>query len=249
MSIDVTVLLDAIRADLHEYNPLIFRNNDLLTWLNDGIQGVASETHGVAQDWLSRRMLSTDSTEIIQSESYSPASLQITAGVSLYTLPPNVIQIRTLEPATQTYRDAGVYFLPRPHNHPEFLRQARLSYSQSPQRFYYSAVGLRSLRIAPTPPEGATAMDVEMWYVALPSRLQIGDSFTEMPIQAIKAVKAYAVWCALKSINSPDSDAKYAVYEMAIKEANVMLTPRNTNDPQFVEGAYAGEDYTGTTSY
>lgn len=249
MAETVTSIIDAVRGDLHEFTPLLFRDTDLLIWLNDGIQAVASATHAVNKDWLSRRMISTDAAETIHGESYDPSSLRLVADVGLYTLPPNVIQIRSLEPATQAQRDLGTQFLPRSSTHFEFLRQARMSYSQQPTRFYYTAVGVRQIRIVPVLVTGSTSMDVELWYVALPSRLVMGAAFTGTPLQTVNVVKAYMVWRAMRSIDSQNANAKLSEYQLALHEMNSLMLTRNTNDPQFVEGAYDEEDYPGAVTY
>lgn len=248
MAIPISQLITEIRGDLHEYTQNVWLNSNLVVWLNDGIQAVVSEAYGMMEDWLTRRMRSTDSAETIQAESYSPSSLTITGGTDLYTLPPNMLQLRSLEPLSDSDRQSGLTFLPRSMTHPEFLRIARLSSQQEQLVYYYAIVGQRTLRIVPMPATGVS-ITTELWYVAMPDRLTQSGSISSVPIQAIKAIKAYAVWLAVQSINSPDVNMKYQVYQTMIREFNAMLTPRQTNDPVFTEGAFDEEDFSGTTSY
>lgn len=248
MATPISQLITEIRGDINEYTPMVFRDTDLLVWINDGIQAVASEVHGMMEDWLTRRLKSTDASETIQGTSYAPSSLKIVGGTDTYSLPPNLVQIRTLEPLTASDRQSGLTFIPRTHAHPEFLRLTRLTAQSSQLVYYYALYGPQTLRIAPTPASGVS-IDVELWYVALPARLTLSGSISELPLQAMKAVKAYAGWRAMQSINSPDVNAKLIVYQTEVKELNALSSPRQTNDPVFVEGAFDEEDYPDTTNY
>jgi hypothetical protein len=246
--IEVKQLLASARGDLHEYAQNVFHDTDLIVWLNDGLQAVVAESHGMMEDWLTRRMRSTDAVETIQDESYDPASLTITGSTDLYTLPPNVLQIRSIEPLTDSDRQSGLTFLPRTATHPEFLRAARLLSQDEETIYFYALLGPRTLRLAPLP-VSTVDLDIEMWYVALPERFVHGGTVTTVPIQAMKAIKAYAVWAAMSSINSPDATSKYSIYQAMIRELNSLSSTRQTNDPTFVEGAFDEEDYSGTHSY
>lgn len=243
MATTVLQLIGEIRGDLHEYTQEVFRNEDLLTWINDGLQAVVSETHGIAADWLTRRMKSTDGSETIQGATYNPSSLLITGGTDLYTLPPNVIQIRSLEPLATADRESGLVFLPRSHSDPDVLRAARLTALDTQLVYFYIPTGTASLRIVPTPASGVS-ISTELWYVAFPERLTMAGTVSAVPLQALKSIKAYATWLALQSINSPEVTTKYNVYIAMLKEFKSMLSPRQTNDPVFVEGVFDEEDFT-----
>ena len=231
MTVTMSQLITEIRGDLHEFTSVVWRDIDLATWLNDGMQAVVSESNEVTEDWYTRRMKSTDADETIQGEVYDPSSLTIVAATDLYTLPPNVLQIRSLEPASSSDWATGLLFLPRPITDYEVSRIARFTIA-SPPVYYYTVTGPRTLRIVPTP-AGGVSIATELWYVALPERLSIGDTITAFPIQALKAAKAYAVWLAMQSINSPDVDAKYNIYKSMIQELNGLSAPRITSSPAF----------------
>ena len=224
-------LVSEVRADIYEYTQVIWRDSDLVTWLNDAMQAVVSESNENTEDWYTRRMRSTDSTETIQGESYAPSSLTIVASTDLYTLPLNVLQIRSIEPLTQANWEAGMLFLPRSLNDYEVTRRKRFTIS-SPPVYYYTVTGTRSLRIVPTPAVGVS-ITTEMWYVALPERLIISDTVTQLPLQSMKPVKAYAVWLALQSINSPTAAEKYSAYKVAMQELNTLAGPRQTSSTAF----------------
>lgn len=248
MATPISQLITEIRGDLHEYTSVVWRNTDLVVWINDAMQAVISESHGIMEDWLTRRMRSTDAPEQIQDETYSPTSLLITGGTDLYTLPPNVLTIRSLEPLTATARQSGLTFLPMTMTSPEFLRTARLSSQQQMLIYYYTVVGPRTLRLSPVPATGVN-IDTELWYSAYPERISQSGSISDLPIWAMKAIKAYTVWMALQSINSEDVNMKREVYVTMIREFNSMQSPRILNDPKFVEGAFDEEDYNSSTSY
>lgn len=242
MAIPISQLLNEVRADLHEFTSVVWRDNDIVTWINDGIQAVVSETYGMMEDWLTRRMKSTDADETIQGATYDPSSLTITGTSDLYTLPSNLLQVRSIEPLNASDKQAGITFLPRSMTHPEFLRVARMPSQQNQLSYLYAITGANTLRVVPIP--GSTvSIALELWYVAMPERLSLSASISSLPIQAMKPIRAYAVWLALQSINSPDVNMKYNVYTVMLREFSSMLSPRQTNDPIYTEGAYDEEDY------
>lgn len=225
MATTMSQLVSEVRADINEYTQQVWRDSDLVTWLNDGMQAVVSESKEETEDWYTRRMKSTDTAETIQGESYSPSDLTIVANTDLYTLPPNVLQIRSLEPLTQANWAAGILFLPRPLTDYALMRINRFTIS-SPAVYYYTVTGPRTMRIVPTPATGVS-ITTELWYVALPERLTISDSVTQLPIQAMKPVKAYAVWLAMQSINSPSAEEKFASYKVMMQEMITLAPARS----------------------
>jgi hypothetical protein len=224
-------LINEVRGDINEFTQNVWRNTDIVTWLNDGIQAVVSESNEVTEDWYTRRMRSTDSAETIHGESYNPSGLTIVAATDLYTLPPNVLQIRSIDPLTSANHAAGIQFLPRALTDYEVARVRRFTV-ESPAIYYYTVIGTRTLRIVPTP-AALVSITTEMFYVAMPERLTASDTITQIPVQALKAVKAYAVWLAMQAVNSPDVDAKFAIYKSMVQELNTLATPRITSSPAF----------------
>lgn len=245
MAASVAQIIAEIRGDLQEHHQAAFRNEDLLTWINDGLQAVVAESHGTIEDWLTRRMKSTDGAETIQGGSYNPSGLKIVGGTDLYTLPTNLIQIRSFEPLDATDKQSGLLFLPRTHSHPEVLRLSRLAALSTQMVYYYVLTGTASLRVVPTPASGVS-INTELWYVAMPERLTMAGTFSAVPMQALKVIKAYAVWLAIQSLNSPETSIKYSVYLAMLKEFISIMSPRHTSDPTFVEGAFDEEDYSYT---
>lgn len=236
MGTPVTQLIQEVRGDIHEYAQTVFRTLDLLTWINEGLQAVVTETYARMQDWLTRRMISTDATEVIQLQTYDPSELTITGGESVYTLPPNVLHIRRI-----TAVDSCAVFLPHSLSHPDFVLAASAEATSDQSVYYYTLIGANSLVISPTPAVGVS-IDIELWYVAMPDRLTMSSTITALPIQAMKAIKAYAVWQAFQSVDSPDVNAKWNVYQHMIKECNTLMALRVVNEPVFVEGAFDVED-------
>ena len=116
MATTPTDLITNIRGKLDErgVSDAVYVDNDLLTWINHGITKLQISLKSLhKEDWFSRRMDSNDSSETIRGVTYAPSSFQLVDGTDLYTLPPDLLEIRSLEPLDQSDRDSGVQLIHR----------------------------------------------------------------------------------------------------------------------------------------
>jgi hypothetical protein len=232
-------VLQRVRVDLHEPVAAVWSDADIVQWINAGIYRVMVRLKGVRDDWATRRMRSTDSAETINGTTYNPSNLQITAGTTIYTLPPNLLEIRTLEPLNQSDINAGIKFLPRDMSSIEWINMNR-EQPTTQVVYFYDLYGTNSLRITPTP---TATIDTEMYYIAAPSAdLGISEEITQIPVWALHAVEQYAVYRAMRAINHPDANSELARADREIAEMVSMASPRETNDPKIVEGIFDEED-------
>lgn len=234
-------LIVQVRRDLQETTPQIWSDTALLDWINAGIAKVALGMHSVIQDWLTRRMKSTDPVETIFGSSFDPSGLKITGGTNTYTLPPNMIEIRSLEPLNQSDINLGIRFIPRNINSLDFMSAGRLTSSAAQITYFYDEVGLTNLVIAPTPATG-TSIDVNLLYVAHPETLDAGTTITQLPVQSFEAVKAYAMFRAYRSIAHPDANLEFARYKEELADLKDFSSPRESQDPLVVEGMFDEDD-------
>lgn len=235
----VADVLARVRADLNEPVAGVWQDTDLITWINQGIYQVSSRLKGVRDDWTTRRMRSTDSSETIYGSTYDPGSLTISSGTDLYTMPPNLIEIRSLEPLDQEDKDAGIRFLPMKMTRLEPTQLYRDAGSNT-RVFYYDLFGVDQLRIIPVPD---ATIEVELFYTAAPEdSLTSLDEITQVPRWALLAVQNYAVYMANRAINHPDSNALFGAFKEQIAELVSFAAPRKSNDPVIVEGIFDEED-------
>lgn len=236
--INVSALLTQIRGDIQEYTPNVWRDADLLTWINAGVQKVFIALHGVREDWFTQRIKSTDSPITIHGVSYDPAGLRLTPNQEHYLLPPNCIEIRTLEPLSPSDKLTGIQFQPHDFSSLEFIRRIRTPIS-SPNVFFYDVIGVNTLKIVPTP---TSTVDVELYYVAFPDFYGLADTIQILPVSATEAIKSYVHYRAYKSIAHPDTNSEFARFKEELADLKDISSPRQTQDPVIVEGVFDEDD-------
>lgn len=232
-------LLDQLRGDLDEPVEAVWKDTDLTVWLNAGIYRAQSVLKGTREDWQTIRRKSTDGTVTIAGASYDCASFKVASGTSFYTMPPDLLEIRVMQPATQADRDAGISFLPRDLVSVDFQSALRSQDSTIVGiQYLYELIGLNQLVIAPTP---AQAIEIELYYISFTGSLALGDTITNVPEFALSTVKAYAYYRALRSVQHPDTTRAQQAFMEEKEELKSYAHPRKSQDPEVVEGAF--DDY------
>lgn len=233
-------LIVRVRTELDERSiEGIWFNADLLQWCNDGIQKTLVKLRANREDWLTRKMGSTDASETILGATYSPLSIDFSSGVDTYTLPADCMEIRSIEPSTQSDKDAGVTFLPRDITDVEYLAAARLPSSSNRRVYYYDVIGLTNLRLTPVP--GAN-YHINLYYVAAPPTYTQFDNITIIPLWAMRAVVSYMKYRAFDSINHPDTKRTYQQFEVELIDVGSFGAPRKSQEPIIVEGFFDSDD-------
>lgn len=228
-------LLDQLRADLDEPTEAVWRDADLTVWLNAGIYRTQSVLKANRDDWQTKRLTSLDGTVTINGANYDTANLQVVANTTIYTLPPDMLEIRVLQPLNQSDRDAGLSFLPRDFGDPDFQSALRLSSAVTQARYMYEIMGLNQLVIMPTPSQ---TIETELYYISFAGNLALEDSITSVPPFAYSTVKAYAYYRALRSIQHTDTARAYQMFQDEKEELKSYAKPRQSQDPQFAEGVF-----------
>lgn len=107
---------------------------------------------------LTKTMKSTDAGSDLISEVYSPSlSLQITEGVSEYTLPPDFVRVASLRPLVVIPGFEGIRFRPGNYSDDNWVNLKTIptadlvSGDNSDMVYSYIITGRRTLRLAPTP--------------------------------------------------------------------------------------------------
>jgi hypothetical protein len=231
-------LLDQLRGDLDEPVEAVWRNTDLTVWLNAGIYRAQSVLKGTREDWQTLRRKSTDGTITINGASYDCASFKLVTSTAFYTLPPDLLEIRVMQPASQADRDAGIAFLPRELASLDFQTALRLQNSTSTvegMQYLYELIGLNQLVIAPTP---AQTIEIELYYISFAGSLILSDAITSIPEFAYGAAKAYAYYRALRSVQHPDTVRAQQAFMDEKEELKSYAQPRKSQDPEITEGVF-----------
>lgn len=114
---------------------------------------------------LTRSMKSTDATDVQIHEDYTPSSFRIVSGVTDYELPSDFIRVESIRPITTGFE--GTKFHPSDLNNKMYLSQRGINVDELPsannsdQEFWYTIIGPRTMRIAPTPKD---TIDLELVY-------------------------------------------------------------------------------------
>ena len=163
--------IDAIRSGGEATD--LWSDEEVLSAVNTSMDEAARFLRLADSNLLTKRIRSTDSAVDLISESYSPSSLRLVSGTTLYTLPPDYVRAVVLLPLGSTFD--GVRFLPA-------VTQAKSTVDLvvipnddltgaegSDQVFHYYHIGGRTLRFLPTPQD---TIDIEMLYHYRPPKLR-----------------------------------------------------------------------------
>ena len=115
---------------------------------------------------------SNDGTLVQLHEDYQTSNLQIRSGITDYTLPSDFIRVESIRPITTGFE--GTKFHPTDLNNKMYMSQRSINVEELPsannsdQEFWYTLLGDRTLRIAPTPKD---TIDIEFIYHYRPAPL------------------------------------------------------------------------------
>jgi hypothetical protein len=237
----MATLLSAIetqaRRVLQETTASFWSSAELIDIMNDGIKDLWGATVDLHQE----HFLTNDITNV---------SISASTG-QLSGVPTDVFRVHLIEPKVTAPSGAynGLVFLPRDYNSPDFIA-ARTLGDVDPgqdQGICYcvtqagAPVGAPTVLIAPTLSSAIAAGSLRFVYVPTLAAKVAGDS-NPIPGESDNALKAWTVAYALakdREDRSPDPNW-LAIY--GTEKANILtrLTPRQTQEPEFVEPLFGG---------
>jgi len=142
---------------------------ELLVWAQEGHTLMLNRLRQAHQDFGLTIRSSTDADMRWNGITYDPSSFGLTTTARTYTLPPDLIELRQIRAITSGEEERLFVF--RDLAHPSAASLARSESSTTTAgTIYCDVIGERTLRLA-LPPD--TAMDIELSYVARPSKLAI----------------------------------------------------------------------------
>lgn len=161
---------DAIRVD-RSISPL-WTDEEMVDLVNTVLDHMTPHLRMTHRQFHQSRILSTDDPLSILGQQYDPESLHITNGQAFYILPPDFVDVVRITPIITSANPqiAAVRFIPREINDPMFI-EADLQSQQLRDTggligrtgFMYDMVGIRTLRLSPTP---VMDFDVEFVYTS-----------------------------------------------------------------------------------
>jgi hypothetical protein len=168
---------DAVRLD-GTISPL-WKDPEMLDLANEVLDMMAPSLRLTRRHYYQKRVLSTDAASTILGRSYNPASLHISAGTRLLTLPPDfageVLRITPIVTAND-FQSSSIRFKPRDIADPAFVESDMLDVDGSGTgqntAFFYDLVDTQTLRITPV---GANHLDIEVLYVARKPAMYVMD--------------------------------------------------------------------------
>jgi hypothetical protein len=239
MAIAVADLITDIRDDLDEPVEAVWKDTALLSWINSGIVRVGLALRAVREDHLTKRMTSSDSALLINGVSYDPTSFRIVSGTEIYTLPPDLVEIRRIMPADDADIDDGIRFTHRDMSRPDFDELDRVTdTSDSRTTYVYDLFGVNSMRVVPEPDR---TINLELFYVRYANKYALADSIDILPDYAEEALRAYVVYRAYRAISHTDKNDALQLYREAERAVKSMGRPRQSNDITIVDDFFAGD--------
>lgn len=159
---------------------------------------------------------------------------------TLTGVPADVFRVELIEPrdTTQNGTTRDVAFVPRAYNSADFIaaRQMDNVDPSQPQIVYYALSGVGSPVAAPTiriAPKLTSAMNIRLVYnQTIPVA-----SINPIPGEADQAVKAWIIaWALAKEREDRSPDTNWlAVYATEKQHVLMRITPRQTQEPEYVE--------------
>lgn len=250
-------LINEVRSDLDEEvdsgdnDTNFFLDSEFVTWMNKGIRKVWQIAREAKENWFLRKVSSTDGKLTIYGRAYDPSSLTLSSGVREIKLPPDCFELRLIEPitsATQEERGDDVEFMLTDLSNPDYRRLSRTEGPERGGRYQCDLIFRNDGPVLTFVPAITLSeeMEIRIEYVAAPRRLRQTDSFEGTGLNAfmLDAVQAYVVYRARKKEgNSQDINTALADFSDQAGAVKDSAGPRQSRDPEFVQGFMEDEIY------
>lgn len=229
----------------------LWANAELLEYVNEGCRVVWLTVRETQQNYFMRRIRSTDPSPIsLGGRDYDPDELTLRAGRAEFRLPPDFAELKAFESISAESGSSSVSFTHRSLTSPEYRSSQGLDANDSTTSYVFDIeFRLDGPWMVFGPGVGSDISDValELKYIVRPIDLTLKDTFENSGFDSmmLDAVLAYAVQCALKKAEEgePNANAK-AEWEVKRQEAQRAAGPRQTREPEFVQGMWDDEfDY------
>ncbi len=227
----LSALETAVRYHLRESTASFWSSAEIVSHLNSGIKDLWRSVSDLGQE----HFLTIDITNVSQAAS----------ALTLTGVPADVHKVYLIEPRdlSSTSTSGGLIYRPKDYNHPDF-QSARSLAAQCPSNrtVLYSVITAGGPVAAPTiyvAPKLNAAVNLTLVYVPVQATLTAAGT-NPIPGESDNALIALAVsFCRAKEReeSSPDPEG-LAVYATEKQNLLTSLTPRQVQEPQYVEGVF-----------
>jgi|SRR5262245_25028690 len=234
-------MIRAVRDNLDEAQPAFWTDAQIMRYLSRAARAVHTEIRKLKADYHLFRIASTDPIIWIFGESYDPAQLRITPGVTEYTLPFDCLEVKLIECITPG-REGTVFDLSLDLTNPAFRGTRMNPNPQSSHYFLVDVVDEKYLEIAP---RSNAPLDIRLHYVsacciysALKERNRDFTLPTDelvLPSPLYQAVEAKATAYGHLQDRNPSMAATWEGIANAAINRSMGADARQTQDPVFVE--------------
>ncbi len=220
------------RRHLKEASASFWSSDELIDVMNKGIK----DLWGAIIDLNQEHFLTVDTTNVTLAANTA----------TLTGVPSDVFRVHLIEPSdTQTQPGQLILFVPRDYNSNDFINARSLT-AQDPNggvRIYYTLsqagapVGAPTVHVAP---QISSALALRFVYVPILAAVTAGGN-NPIPGESDNALIAWTVAYARakeREDRSPDPNW-LAVYATEKRNLLVRLTPRQTQEPEVVEGVFS----------
>jgi hypothetical protein len=233
-------MLLAVRDNLDERTPAFWNDDQLYRYLTRAADAVHTECRKMRADYHLHPLASTSGPITIFGESYDPAELIYQPGARGVNLPPDVLDLRTVECIT-----AGLewvtFDLSKDISHPDFRALRQLTERQTPTRFLGRVVGDRVLTLAPMT---NTPLSLLISYVGssyiFAAGIGIVRAFTQatdtidMPFPLYQAIEQWATAFAHLQDRNAQMAGEFERRAITTCARVVSVDMRQSQDPEFV---------------
>lgn len=227
----ISSLVSQVRAQLVESTASFWTDADLINFCNLGIKDLWRRLNDLYQDYF----VTIDITHVTLAANSSQL-----AGV-----PVDVFRIVSIEPRIlgESSANPGLIFKPRPYNHPDFVN-ARAMSAMDPNNciIFYTVMTTGAPVAAPiirVAPQVSSAVNLTLVYNQVLATVAAGDN-NPVPGESDNALIAWMMAYARareREDRGPDPEW-IAVYSTEKTNLVQQLTPRQTQEPQVVEGVF-----------
>ena len=222
----------AVRDNLDEATASFWTQAQMLRLINRAKDRVWLEVRKLKDDYFVRTLSSTDASLTILGATYTPSSLQVTAGGATLTLPTDYAELKSIEVIQSGYEYVQFFHLDMAR--PEFRALRAVTTQRAPTAFYFDIYGLVTLLYTPL---SNTALDTRIYYVFRLADYSADTDTLDLPDPTYLAVIEYAT--ALAQLM--DRDEYAAVWENSGRRTLADFfgsSARQIQDPIFVSGSY-----------
>jgi hypothetical protein len=175
-------LLNANLVKIDQTTSPLITQAEALAWANEGKDKLEKVLRQAKEDYQLVVMQSNDTAFRWVGQTYDPAVLRMTSASTIYSLPPDLLELKYIRPLTTGQESVEFEYL---DSSTKYFRELRTLTNKPGNPIYFDFVGERSLLLANAP---QSSLDIEIGYIARSAPLQLYTTGTISLLNGIAAV-------------------------------------------------------------